>query len=112
MSRRTIQTHLQEAAKAVETAPTESLPSEMEGYLDGAVELLTHHTDGGATESESLIQPTPGALDTVQHRLSEIIQEVDGPAAEHLQAARGEIIQAILMLDEQQEEGRPTSSWR
>lgn len=112
MSRTPINSHLRQAAEAVEAAPVESMSADAEGYLDGVVELLSHHPDGGATESEAMMYPSAGALDTVQGRLSEIIEESDEPAAAELRQARARIIQAIILLDEQQGDGRPTSSWR
>lgn len=112
MRQKSINSHLRQAAEAVETARKEPMSAEAEGYLTGVEKLLTHHLDAGTTESEAMMNPTSGALDTIQSRLSEIIQEIDGPAAENLQNARAQIFQAILLLDERQGEGRSTSSWR
>lgn len=112
MRESSIYSHLREAAEAVQAASDESMSSEAKGYLDGVVRLLIHHPDGDATEPEAMMHPTASALDTVQNRLSEIIEEVEGPDAERLRTARAHIIQTILLLDEQESEGRPTSSWR
>lgn len=112
VSQTSINSHLRRAAEAVEAAREQPLSAEADGYLDGVERLLVHHPDGGATDSEAMMYPTPGALDTVQGRLSEIIDEAEGPAEESLRNARAQILQAILLLDEQQGEGRPTSSWR
>lgn len=112
MVQQPIYSHLRQASEAIEAARGNPLPADAEAYLDGAVELLTHHSDGGATGSEAMMYPTPAALDTVQGRLSEIIEETDDPAAGNIREARDQILQAILLLDEQQHEGRPTSSWR
>lgn len=110
--RKSIHSHLRQAAEAVEAAREQPMPADADGYLDGVERLLTHHVDGGATESEAMIYPSPGALETVQVHLSELIEETDGPAAEDLRNARAQILQTILLLYERQHEGRPTSSWR
>lgn len=112
MSQGNINSHLRRAAEAIEAAREGDLSAEAEGYLDGVEDLLTHHSDGEATGSEAMMYPSPGALDTIQSRLTEIDQETEGYAAENLRGARAEIIQAILLLDERQGEGRPVSSWR
>lgn len=112
MSQTSIYAHMRRAADAIEEAREEPLAPEADSYLDGAMRLLAHHPDGGASDSEAMMFPTPGALDTVQARLSEIIEEADDDAAAQLRQARAQILQVILLLDEQQSEGRPTSSWR
>lgn len=112
MKESSIYSHLRQAAEEIQAAQSESMSTQAEGYLDGAEQLLIHHQDGTATSPEAMMYPTASALDTVQSRLSDIIDESEGPAAEHLRTARAHIIQAIIMLDEQESEGRPTSSWR
>lgn len=107
-----IYSHLRQAAEAVEAASVDSLSTAAAGYLEGVEELLIHHPDGAATGAEALMYPTASALDTVQDRLAEIIDDAEGPAVEHLETARAHIIQAILLLDEQESQGRPASSWR
>ena len=112
MSDRSVNAHLREAASSVESARAESVPPDVEDYLDGVEELLAHHLDSGPTGPEAMMHPTASALDTVQERLAGIDQDVEGPASEHLQAARAQVLQAILRLDEREGEGRPVSSWR
>lgn len=112
MRSKSIYSHLRQAAEAVEAAREEPISAEAEEYLDGVEQLLSHHPDGGATETESMIYPAPGALDTVQAHLSEIIEEIEGPAEENLRNARAQILQAILLIDEREVGGRPASSWR
>lgn len=112
VSQKSIYSHLKQAAEAVKAAREESMSAETAGYLDGVEKLLTHHSDGAATGAEAMIYPTPGALDTVQSRLSDIIQETEGSTADNLQEAQTQIRRTILLLDERQSEGRPTSSWR
>lgn len=112
MRQKSIYSHLRQAAEAVEAAREGPMSADAEEYLDGVERLLTHHADGGATESEAMMYPSPGALETVQGHLSEMIEDTDGPAGEDLRTARAQILQAILLLYERQDDGRPTSSWR
>ncbi len=112
MTTETIHAHLRQAAAELQAAREAPLPPDIDGYLDGVEELISHHEQGGVTGSEALLYPAPGALDTIQGRLTEIIAETDDASTEHLQNARAQLLQAILLLDEQINDGRPTSSWR
>lgn len=104
--------HLRGAAESIAAARRATTSSETGEYLAEVERLLTYHAEGSDTDPEAMIYPAPGALDTVQRRLSEEIDAADGEVAEHLENARAELIQAIIMLDERMNDGRSTASRR
>lgn len=107
-----VRKHLRQASEEVTSACEEPAPAEVEEYLAGIATQLNYYVEGDTTDPEAHIYPPPGALDTIQHRLTEVIEETDGPAADHLQNARHKLLQVIMALDDRMNEGRPSSDGR
>lgn len=106
MGVKSVRKQLGRASDEIDSACEETTAAEAEEYLTGIVQLLDHYADGTVTDPEAKAFPPPGALDTIQHRLTEVMEETDDPAAEHLRNARGQLIEVILVLDERLNEGR------
>jgi hypothetical protein len=104
-----VRSHLRTAAEEVDLAREELTATDAEEYLTGIVRLLDHYADGNVTDPEAKAYPPPGALDTIQRRLTEVIETTDDPAAAHLRNARAQLIEVILALDERLHEGRPAT---
>lgn len=112
MNPSTVRGHLRRAAEEVAAARDEAIAADTDDYLNEVERMLTYHVEGGEVVQEMRVSPAPGALDTLQGRLAETIETTSDPAAEHLQKARFQLLEAILLLDDRLNEGRETSSWR
>lgn len=104
--------HLLTAAEELDAACEELTDADCEEYLTGIEQMLHHYAEGNVTDPEARAYPPPGALDTIQHRLTEVLEELDDPAAAHLRSARAQLIEVILTLDERLNEGRTQSPGR
>lgn len=100
---------LRRVAAEIDSACEETTAEDAEAYLSGVARLLDYYVEGDVTDPEAHVYPPPGALDTIQHRLTTVIEETGDPAAEHLQNARAQLLEAILALDGRLNEGKPGS---
>lgn len=107
-----VRKHLRQASEEVASARKEPAAADVEEYLAGIVTQLDYYVDGDTTDPEAHVYPPPGALDTIQHRLTDIIDETDDPAAGNLENARNQLLQVIMALDERMNEGRSRSGGR
>lgn len=107
----TIHRHLRRASEELEAA-CETTTGEEE-YLRTIKGMLDHYVDGSDDDPEAHAYPQPGALDSVQSRITDVIEEIDDEsAAEHLRNARSHLLEVILSLDDRLHEGRETTADR
>lgn len=109
MAVESVHEQLSRASAEIEAACEASTAADSEAYLTGIVRLLDYYVAGDFDDPEAHAYPQPGALDTIQYRLAEVVEELDDPAAEHLQNARSQLLELIVALDGRLTEGRPTS---
>lgn len=112
MGVKSVRKQLRRASEEIDCACDETAEAGAEEYLTGIVQLLDYHVEGDVTDPEAHAYPPPGALDTVQYRLTEVIDETDDPAAEHLQNARAQLQEVIRSLDGRLSEDEPPSHGR
>jgi hypothetical protein len=106
MSLDSVREQLRRASEEIDSACEETTAADAEEYLTGIVRLLDYYADGDVTDPEAHIYPPPGALDTIQSRITDVIEETDDPAAEHLRNARTQLLEVILALHDRLNEGR------
>lgn len=109
MSVKSIRTELRRAAEEIDAACEKTTAADTEEYLTGIVRLLDYYVDVDDIDPEAHAYPPPGALDTIQSRISEVIEETDDPVTEHLQNARSRILEVIMTLDRRLNEGKSPS---
>lgn len=75
---------------------------DLEGQLGGIREQLRYAVEGGAAEPEAVVALERGALDTIQRRIGEVLEERGDPeVVEALGRARERLLLAIVTLEEQ-----------
>lgn len=112
MGEKSVRKQLQQVSEEINSACEETITADAEEYLAGIVRLLDYYVEGDVTDPEAHAYPPPGALDTIQYRLTEVIEEIDDPAARHLQNARTQLLEVIMVLDERLNEGKQPSRGR
>lgn len=109
MGVKSVREQLRQAAEEIDSACEETTAADAEEYLTGIARLLDHYVEGGVTDPEGHAYPPPGTLDTIQNRLTKLIEDCDDPVAEHLQNARVNLLEVIMVLNERLNEGRSPS---
>jgi hypothetical protein len=75
---------------------------EVERRLGGVCEQLRYAVEGGTAEPEAVVAVERGALDTIQRRIAEVVDELEGQdAVEPLGRARERILLAVVTLEDQ-----------
>lgn len=101
MKAKSVRTHLKKALAEVEQASQNAAGPGVEQQLAGIAEVL-NVSEEPSLSPEAMIYPERGALDTIQRRIGEIVDETDDDAVvEHLERAKREILLVIVTLDEQ-----------
>lgn len=95
-----VRERLRRACDAIDEASGTPATAEFERWLAGIRTQLRYFVDGDTTDPEARVYPSPGALETIQDRLDEVIDRTDDETvAEHLDDARRQIQQVRQMLD-------------
>lgn len=94
--RKTLQDAYEEVDGVCEAYP------DVERKLGGICEQLRYAVEGGPAEPEAVVALERGALDTIQRRIGEVMDEVEErDAAESLGRARERILLAVVTLEDQ-----------
>lgn len=104
MAVKSVRSQLRQAAEDIDEARETTTVAATEEYLSGIEELLDYYVEGDASDPEAHVYPPPGALDTIQHRLTEVMDDTDDATAEHLQNARSHLLEVIMTLDKRLKE--------
>lgn len=95
-----VRERLRRACEAIDEAREAPGATEAEEWLGRVRTQLRHFVDGDTDDPEAHVYPSPGALETMQARLEEVIDRTDDEAvADHLDDARAYIRQVREMLD-------------
>ena len=102
MRARSVRAHLQRAAGELERACETITEPSAERHLATVGEQLRYHAEETPRDPEAPVHPERGALDSMQRRISEAVEEVgDEAAIEHLRNAREELLLVVATLEEQ-----------
>lgn len=112
MAVESVRKHFRQASEEIESACESTTGADTEEYLTGIVSMLDYYVEGDIADPEAHAYPQPGALDTIQRRLTEIIDESDDATAEYLKNARTHLLAAIMMLDRRLNEGKTPTRGR
>lgn len=97
-----IRTHLKQASEEVEHVCGTAAVSDVEDQLTGIAEQLRYVAEGDVDDPEALAIPERGALDTIQSRITEVIDRTENEeVAACLSRARQQLLLVIMTLDDQ-----------
>lgn len=97
-----IRKHLQQAAQDVERVSDNDAVSDDRALLAGLAEQLNYFAEGDTADPEATVQPDRGVLDSIQHRLSTVIDRTDDePCVDRLRNAREQLLLVIMTLEDQ-----------
>lgn len=100
MKSQNVRTNLRQAYEEVDSV-CQAHP-DVRGQLGGIAEQLRYAVEGGAAEPEAVVELERGALDTIQRRISDVMDEIDDrEVVESLGRAREGILLAIVTLEDQ-----------
>lgn len=101
MKAQSVRTHLKQALAEVEQASQHAPGPIVAQQLEGIAEIL-NLSEEPPLSPEAMAVPERGALDTIQRRLGEILDETDDETVvKHLERAKREILLVIVTLDDQ-----------
>lgn len=101
---------LRQAVAEIDSALDEQVEEETERQLAGIAMQFEYYLEGDTTDPEALIYPPPGALETIQGRLTDVIEHTNDPAADHLRKANSHLRVVISALRDRMNEGRYPNS--
>lgn len=91
---------LREASESIQCAADAADEPGVKSQLVAIADQLQYFVEGDSTDPEAEATPRPDTLDTIQSKLTGIMEEGDDDVTEHLREARKQLLLTIVTLDD------------
>lgn len=97
---------LRNAVAELEAARSACDDEGVDSCLAGVATQLEYYLEGDTTDPEARVYPPPGAVETMQERLDDVLERSGDSAGERVRNARSHLSVAVPALRERLNDGR------